>query len=155
ESLDNAVRALCDEHARDGTIKCLVWDLDETLWTGTVLEGDAVTLREGVRDVVETLDRRGIVQSIASRGHRDSALAALHELQIIGWFLHPQIAWCSKAESIQRIADRLNLPLNAIAFIDDQPFERDEVAHRLPDVLCLDTANVGTLLGDARFSPSV
>jgi len=120
DSVDTVVRALCDEHIRPDTVKCLVWDLDDTVWAGTLLEGDPVTVRDGVRNVIETLDRRGIVHSIASRADRVAALAKLHQLQLSEWFLHPQIARCSKAESIQRFADRLNLPLSAIAFIDDQ-----------------------------------
>ena len=36
------------------TIKCLVWDLDNTLWDGTLLEGDDIVLREGVVDVIRS-----------------------------------------------------------------------------------------------------
>ena len=59
------------ERARAKEIKCVVWDLDETLWYGVLLEQSEVVLREGVREVIETLDARGILQSVASRNdHR-------------------------------------------------------------------------------------
>ena len=46
--------------------KCVVWDLDNTLWNGVLLEDERVTIRENVLDVIKTLDGRGILQSIAS-----------------------------------------------------------------------------------------
>ena len=45
-------------------IKCVVWDLDETLWHGVLLENDALSLRSNVAEIVKTLDSRGILQSI-------------------------------------------------------------------------------------------
>lgn len=53
-----------------GARKCLVWDLDLTVWDGILAEGDDVKLRPGVLEVVRTLDERGIVQSIASKNGR-------------------------------------------------------------------------------------
>ena len=47
-------------------VKCLIWDLDNTLWQGTLLEDPQVLLPDSVRDVVMALDSRGILQSIAS-----------------------------------------------------------------------------------------
>ena len=48
-------------------IKCLVWDLDRTLWEGILSEGGGTALREGVKEALEELDRRGILFSIASK----------------------------------------------------------------------------------------
>ncbi|MHC4521791.1 MAG: HAD-IIIC family phosphatase [Planctomycetota bacterium] len=62
-----------------GTIKCVVWDLDNTLWDGVLLEDDPVTLRPDARRVIETLDQRGILQSIASRNEFDSAMQKLRQ----------------------------------------------------------------------------
>ena len=52
-------------------VKCVVWDLDNTIWDGILLEDAAVTLKPRIREVIETLDRRGILHSIASRNDRD------------------------------------------------------------------------------------
>ena len=49
------------------TVKCLVWDLDNTLWQGILLEDGDVQLSGEVRRVVSDLDARGILQSVASR----------------------------------------------------------------------------------------
>ncbi|MCU0491965.1 MAG: hypothetical protein MUD01_10275, partial [Chloroflexaceae bacterium] len=59
--------ALLAEAQQQQTIKCVVWDLDNTLWDGILLEDHAVRLRPHVVAVIETLDSRGILQSIASR----------------------------------------------------------------------------------------
>ena len=52
---------------KEAKVKCLVWDLDNTLWSGVLLENESVSLRDGAAEVVRTLDGRGILQSIASR----------------------------------------------------------------------------------------
>jgi FkbH-like protein len=124
--------------AKRRKVKCVVWDLDNTLWNGTLLEGDAVRLRDGVREIIHALDARGILHSIASRNHAESALARLRELELEEYFLYPQINWGSKAVSIRTIAESLNIGLDSICFIDDQPFELAEVQAALPQVLCLD-----------------
>ena len=128
-----------------GTIKCVVWDLDNTLWEGTLLEDDAVSLRPDARRVVETLDERGILQSIASRNEFDPAVQMLRQFGLHEYFLHPQINWGSKAEAVRAIAQSLNIGLDAVAFVDDEPFERDEVAFSCPEVTCLDAADLPTL----------
>ena len=145
--------ALCDERAPQDGIKCVVWDLDDTVWHGTRLEGDQPVLREGVRDLLEALDRRGVLSSIASRGDRTLALTGLEALGIRKFFLHPQIAWCSKAESIVTIARLLNISLENVAFVDDQPFEREEVCFSLPEVRAIDAALVPSATALSLFRP--
>ena len=54
-------------------IKVVVFDLDETLWNGTLLEGDTLTLKSGIADVLRELDRRGILLSVASLHDRARA----------------------------------------------------------------------------------
>ncbi len=134
-------------------IKCLVWDLDNTLWDGTLLEGDTLTLKPGVRELLETLDERGILLSIASRNHEQDALDRLQDFGLAPLFLVPQISWGDKSASIRRIAEALNLGLDSFAYIDDSDFERAEVAAALPEVLVLEDTQYLSLLSDARFVP--
>ncbi len=105
-----------------------------------------MTLRPEVAGILETLDERGILHSIASRNDRDLALAKLAELGLEEYFLYPQINWGSKAASIAQIAADLNIGLDAVAFVDDQPFEREEVAFSHPQVLCLDSAELAGIV---------
>ena len=139
--------------ARRRRVKCVVWDLDNTLWSGTLLEGDEVCLREGVREIIRALDARGILHSIASRNHAESALARLRDLDLEEYFLYPQINWGSKAASIQMIAENLNIGLDSICFIDDQPFELAEVQAALPQVLCVDHLQLSNLLQMPELTP--
>jgi FkbH-like protein len=138
---------------RERLIKCAVWDLDETLWQGILLEDGAVRLRPGVVDVIRALDERGILQSVASRNDPATAVAQLRAFGLDHYFLYPQIGWSAKSASVQAIARALNIGLDAVAFIDDQPFERDEVAHNLPQVLCLDAAEIEHLPAMPAFTP--
>lgn len=141
--------------ARSRAVKCVVWDLDETVWEGVLLEGGGQRLRPGVMDALRTLDDRGVLHSIASRNAPDAALERLREHGIADYFLVPQIGWGSKSESVGAIAQALNIGIDALAFIDDQPFERDEVASVHPGVLCLDAAEVEGLTGRPEMMPEV
>lgn len=115
-------------------IKCLVWDLDDTLWLGTLAEDEHIVLRPGVREVLITLDQRGILQSIASRNDPDLAIQKLAQLRIDHFFLYPQFGWGSKAASIRKIAQEMNIGIDSLAFIDDNPYERYEASTYLPDI---------------------
>ncbi len=134
-------------------VKCLVWDLDNTLWDGILLEDDNIVLRQGVVDVVRTLDTRGIVQSIASRNDRREAMDKLETFGLHHYFLYPQINWGTKSASVAAIAKALNIGIDSLAFIDDDPFEREEVASVHPDVLCIDAAEVRTVLEMPAMTP--
>jgi FkbH-like protein len=138
---------------RKRMIKCVVWDLDETLWRGTLLEDGAVVLRDGVAEIIKTLDGRGILQSIASKNDHDHAMERLRGFGLAEYFLYPQINWNSKASSIKSIAASLNIGMDAVGFIDDQVFERDEVAFSLPDVCCLDSIDLESLLDRPDLNP--
>jgi FkbH-like protein len=135
------------------SIKCVVWDLDNTVWDGILLEDREVALRPHVVHLLKTLDERGILHSIASRNDREVAMAKLKELGIDEYFLYPQINWNSKAASVTQIARDVNVGLDAIAFVDDQPFEREEVAFTHRQVLCLDSALLDDLLDRPEFKP--
>jgi len=138
---------------RTRSIKCLVWDLDNTLWDGTLLEDGDVRIRETAVSIIKALDERGILQSIASRNDYDTAMSRLRELGLEEYFLFPQINWGSKASSIIAIAASINISTGAIAFIDDQQFERDEVSHSLSEVLCIDSADLEGILDRPEFNP--
>lgn len=133
--------------------KCVVWDLDNTIWDGILLESDMVYLKPGIKKVIQTLDSRGILQSIASKGIYETALEKLEEFNINEFFLYPEINWDRKSASIERIQKNLNIGIESIMFIDDQPFERDEVQHVYPEVSCLDASDYLTLLDHPRLNP--
>lgn len=135
------------------SIKCVVWDLDNTLWQGTLLEGDSLVLTPGVRDLIQKLDNRGILQSVASKNDYDAAWAKLVEFDLNEYFLHPQINWVNKPDSLKLIADALGISLNTLAFIDDEAVERDEVHYVLPEVTTIDVANIDNLLDIPRLQP--
>ncbi len=137
---------LVSQAVEEKSVKCVVWDLDNTLWEGVLLENGAVSLREKVVEVIKTLDNRGILQSIASRNDYNGAMKKLQEFGLDQYFLYPQIGWSSKVPSIEKIAQSINIGLDTIAFIDDQPFERDEVSFSLPEVRCFDGTDLNRLL---------
>lgn len=136
------------------TKKCVVWDLDNTLWNGVLLEGDRVTVRPGVRDALHTLDERGLLHSIASRNDPEAAAAKLERLGLAEYFLAPRIGWGTKSQSLREIAAELGISVGALVFVDDDAYERAEVGHALPEVLCLDAADVPRLADRAELTPA-
>jgi FkbH-like protein len=127
------------------TIKCVIWDLDHTIWHGTLLENDRLELREGIVEIIKTLDSWGIIQSIASKNNHADAIRMLQSFGISEYFLYPQIGWDLKSNAVGRIKEKLNIGMDAIAFIDDQPFERDEVSFVHEQVTCLDTGCIDAI----------
>lgn len=135
------------------TIKCVVWDLDNTIWQGVLLEDAEVTLRPGIVEIIKELDSRGILHSLASKNEATLALAKLEEFGLREYFLYPQIHWNSKAESVKEIASAINIGIDTLAFIDDQPFELAEVNFAHSQVLCIDANEIAGLLTRAEMNP--
>lgn len=134
-------------------IKCVVWDLDNTIWDGILLEDEQVFLREGVKETIEELDRRGILHSIASRNDYEAAMAKLQEFGLQENFLYPQINWNIKSASLEAIAKSLNIGLDTFAFVDDQPYEREEISFVHGEVWCIDAADISRLPHMPRMMP--
>lgn len=134
-------------------IKCVVWDLDNTIWDGTILEGN-VKLSAAVVDVINKLDERGILQSIASKNEYSVCKEKLKEYKLWDFFLYPQINWNAKSQSILNIAKSLNISTNTFAFIDDEEFERKEVEFTIPDIVCINSENIQQILDMPSMNPN-
>lgn len=135
-------------------VKCVVFDLDNTLWRGTLAEGDQVALDPDSQSLLKHLDERGILLSIASKNDLESAWPTIQRLGLADYFLYPQISWNQKSEGVRTIARRLNIGTDSLAFIDDNPFELDEVSRACPEVLCINSSKMASLFDDPRFSGS-
>lgn len=124
------------ENQSEKKIKCVVWDLDNTLWDGVLVEDGAERLKIK-RDIVATiqeLDRRGILHSIASKNNPEDALPVLAKFGLSEYFLCPQISWQPKSQGIKAISQQLNIGLDSLLFIDDSNFELQEVGNECPEV---------------------
>ena len=138
-----------------GTIarKLIVTDLDNTLWGGVIGDVGAENLilgghnpkGEAYRDFqlgLKSIQNRGVVLAIASKNEEPLAMSAieqhpemiLRKKDFVAW----RINWEDKAKNIFEIAQELNLGLDAVVFLDDNPFERERVKHALPEVLVPD-----------------
>jgi FkbH-like protein len=136
------------ESAEPKKIKCVVWDLDHTMWHGVLVEDGAEKLRlmPGIREIIQELDSRGILQSIASKNNADETLAVITRFGLDQYFLCPQISWNPKSTALRVIAKQLNIALDTFLFIDDSAFEREEVKEALPEVRTLAAGEYSSLL---------
>ena len=135
-------------------IKCVAWDLDNTLWSGVLLEDgpENCKLRENVELVVRTLDERGILQTVASKNHHDDAWRLVESLGLGQYFLHPAINWDQKSLNLTRIAKKLNIGIDTFALVDDSSFERAEVESTLPSVRTYPESELLGLLERSEFA---
>lgn len=126
---------------RVSKVKCVIWDLDNTLWDGILVEDGAekLVLKPGILEVIQELDRRGILQSVASKNNHDEAMQLLERLGLKEMFLAPQISWNAKSASVREIARQLNIGLDSLLFVDDSEFELAQVAAAVPEVRTLDS----------------
>lgn len=134
--------------------KCVVFDLDDTLWRGVLLEGD-VELVADVETLLRRLDERGILISVASKNAHDDAMERLRTFGIADYLLHPAIGWGAKSDGVRQIARDLDIGLDSLIFVDDSAFERDEVARALPEVEVLAASCIADLLDHPRLQGSV
>jgi FkbH-like protein len=135
--------------------KCLVLDLDNTLWGGVI--GD-----DGVQDLilgrdhpvgeafvdfqryVKGLQRRGIILAVCSKNDLENAKEGFsHPDNVLKLedFSAFKANWESKPENIREITAELNIGLDSVVFVDDNPAERALVAEQLPEVA---VPNVGS-----------
>ena len=136
--------------ARQGrSFKCLVLDLDNTIWGGVIgddgLEG--IALGQGsplgeayvaFQEYARELSRRGIILAVCSKNDEANAIEPFEQ--------HPEMVlkrgdiasfianWSNKADNIRTIAQELNIGLDSLVFVDDNPFERELVRQELPMV---------------------
>jgi FkbH-like protein len=131
------------------SFKCLVLDLDNTLWGGVVGDdgveslvlGQGSALGEayvGFQEYVRGLSRRGIILAVCSKNDESVALEAFDT--------HPEMVlkrsdiasfianWQDKATNLKHIAEQLNIGIDSLVFVDDSPFERSLVRQTLPMV---------------------
>ncbi|NFI52324.1 HAD-IIIC family phosphatase [Clostridium botulinum] len=133
--------------------KCVIWDLDNTLWDGILIEDKDVKLKNNIVNIIKTLDSRGILQSICSKNDFSLAWNKLKEFNLEEYFIYPEINWNAKSIGVSNIAKNINIGIDTIAFIDDQVFEREEVKFKFPQVLSLDAAVIDSLLDMDEMNP--
>ena len=138
-------------------VKCAVWDLDNTVWDGVLIESDPETLalRPGVMETIRALDARGILQSVASKNDYDQAWPVIGRLGLAEYFLYPQIHWNAKSASLTQIAAQLNISVDTFLLIDDSAFERQQVKSALPQVRTWDGGSLSGLLDQPELDVPV
>ncbi len=143
------------------TRKCVVFDCDDTLWGGIVGEEGVEGVELGpdgigrafrdVQDWALALHRRGVLLALCSKnnsGEVDAMLVDHPHMRIRGEHLAAlRVNWQDKVTNLREIAAELNIGLDSLVFVDDNPVERAQVRQGLPAVL------VPELPADASLRP--
>jgi FkbH-like protein len=132
--------------------KCVAVDLDNTLWGGVIGEDGVNGIQLGseypgaafqtVQRALLDLAKRGILLAICSKNNPADALEALEGHS--GMLVRPRdfaalrMNWNDKAQNLREIAAELNIGLDSIAFLDDNPVERQHVREQAPEVVVLE-----------------
>ena len=138
-------------------VKCVAWDLDNTLWDGVIGEDglDGVTPRPEMAELIRRLDERGILNTICSKNDEAPALAGLEKFGLRDYFLYPKINWLPKSGNLLEISRLLNINIDTFAFVDDSAFERAEVANALGCVRVFADSEAAGLLSRPEFDVPV
>ena len=159
--------------ARGKSRKCLVLDLDNTLWGGVIgddgLAGIVLGQGSGVGEAhlalqayAKRLSERGIVLAVCSKNDPRVAEAAFDHPEMLlkrADFAAFAANWTDKAANLRAIAKALNLGLDSLVFVDDNPVEREQVRAALPEVavpeLPADPAHYVRTLAEAGYFEAV
>jgi FkbH-like protein len=135
------------------TKKCVVLDLDNTLWGGVIGEDGFNHIKVGgtaapgnafaeFQRVLVTLKQRGVLLAVASKNNPEDVWPVLdgHPGMALkrSDFTALRINWTDKATNIREIAKELNIGLDSLVFLDDNPAERGRVRQELPEVLTVE-----------------
>ena len=132
--------------------KCIVLDLDNTLWGGIVGEDGFEGIRLSPQPpgmpfiefqrVILALNERGIILAINSRNNEDEALRVIrehpHMILREDNFASIKINWNDKISNIKAIAEELNIGLDSLVYFDDDPINREVMSKALPEVMTVD-----------------
>lgn len=130
--------------------KLLIWDLDDTLWQGTLAEGDDVRPFTRRVEILQVLNRHGIVSAICSKNDPAIARSKLQALGLWDDFVFPRIAFAPKGEAVKRLVADMQLRAENVLFLDDNPHNLHEVAACVPGIRTIDatTPECDALLED-------
>lgn len=132
--------------------KCLVCDLDNTLWGGVIGEDGMTGIKLGadypgaayqeLQRAIIDLTRRGVILAIASKNNPADALEAIdsHQGMLLRSkdFAATRINWVDKAKSLREIAAELNVGIDSLVLIDDNPVEREFIREMIPEMTVID-----------------
>lgn len=149
--------AVCPEKKHAKFVKCVAWDLDNTMWKGILVEDgeENLVLNEDAVQVIKELDRRGIVNTIISKNDYDMAWPVITKFGIAEYFIFPYINWLPKSGNLSAVAKEININPDTFAFIDDSSFERGEVGEKLPQVRVFKETDILSLLDRPEFNPPI
>ena len=132
--------------------KCIVVDLDNTLWGGIVGEDGFDGIKLGpytqgrpfleLQKILIGLNKRGIILAINSKNNYEDAMKVIkeHPYMLIKEenFATMRINWSDKVSNMQEIAKELNIGLDSMVFLDDDPINRELMKSALPEVLTIE-----------------
>lgn len=133
-------------------IKCVIWDLDNTLWNGVLIEDKQVKPKKEFVDLIKHLDSCGIVNSIVSKNNQEEVDDKLREFGIADYFVFKKINWDPKSVNISKTIRQMNINPNTMVLVDDNPFERNEVLLSHPSMTCIDPSEMMEFSKCKRFN---
>lgn len=126
-------------------IKLIIWDLDDTLWKGTLSEGDVILPNENA-DLIRRLADCGIVSSICSKNDASAVLEKLKEFELQDYFVFNSIDWTPKGERISRMISDMGFRQENVLFIDDNTTNLNEVTYYAPQINIAEPAVIPSLI---------
>ncbi|MDB8703401.1 HAD-IIIC family phosphatase [[Ruminococcus] gnavus] len=115
-------------------IKVIIWDLDETFWSGTISE-ETISIPEENIKLIKTLTSLGIVNSICAKNDMEIVKKQLQEVGVWEYFVFPSVNWEPKGKRIQQLISNMNLRAANALFIDDNVSNLNEANYFCNDLM--------------------
>lgn len=115
-------------------IKLVIWDLDNTFWSGTISEGEIQPIKRNI-ELILSLTDCGIINSVCSKNKFDVGAGKLEELTVFKYFVFPSIEWTPKGQRVRDMIKTMSLRAENVLFIDDEITNLEEAKHYSPGIM--------------------
>lgn len=132
-------------------IKLIIWDLDDTFWTGTLTEGGAEIPEDHIR-LIKRLTDIGVINSICSKNDWELVKIELEKNGLLDYFVFPSVNWEAKGNRVKQLIADMQLRSVNVLFLDDNHANREEVRFFCPGIMTENPEIIPQLIEEAALS---
>lgn len=126
-------------------IRLIIWDLDDTLWSGVLGEGKVI-LKKNIKRILEKTTRLGLINSINSKNEFNNAIMELRKKKISKFFVYPDISYEPKGIRLKKQIKKIGISEEFVLFVDDNDSNLNEALFYNSKLNILNSKQIGELL---------
>ena len=127
-------------------IKCIIWDLDDTLWEGSIAESP-VSISESCKELIHAIDSCGVIQTVCSKNLFEPVSDFLKQEGLWEYFIAPMISYENKAVQIEAFCKKMHFRYENCLFIDDNTLNLREAEFYCKGIKTLEAFSENDFIG--------